>query len=144
MGAARRRLLPFKHSLHSPHGATRIWVPESISFHNAATIDEHVELAEPTLDGLNASVRLLAQFGCHTGSHGPFDWSDRAVLNPHLSHGWAPLIFTETDLGFPQFELSLPYEVSHEVMNLASHFASTLPRSSWPHRCGCRSQHQSS
>ena len=76
--------------------------------YDAAPIDEYIEFAQPALDGLNASVGFLPQLGRHTGSHAPFDRSNRTVVNRHVSHGWAPLILQGSHPDLLQRVLSLP------------------------------------
>src|SRR5678816_1752477 len=88
---------PDENLLHPLHDAARVRVQEAVGLHDAAAINEHLELAEPTLDGLDVDVRFLAQLGCHTGSHVPLDQSQVAEANLHSSHVRAPLIVLRAD-----------------------------------------------
>jgi hypothetical protein len=69
---------------------TRSRIPEAIRVNDLPVIDIDAELAESASYYFYLRVCFSPQLGCHTGSHGLLDGSNRAVMDLYFSHDYAP------------------------------------------------------
>jgi len=65
-------------------------IPEATRVNDLSVIDIDAELAKSASYYLDPRVCFFPQLGCHTGSHGLLDRSNRAVMDFYFSHDCAP------------------------------------------------------
>src|SRR5688572_16385350 len=75
--------------LHPFDDLTRSRIPEAIRVDDLSVINVDAKLAKSTSYYFNVGFCFLPQLGCHTGSHGLLDWSNRAVMYFYFSHNCA-------------------------------------------------------
>ena len=69
---------------------TRGRIPEATRVNDLSVIDIDAELAKSASYYFYLRVCFFPQLGCHTGSHGLLDRSNRAVMDFYFSHDCAP------------------------------------------------------
>ena len=72
--------------LHPFDDLTRSWIPEAIRVNDLSIIDIDAELTKSASYYFYLRVCFFPQLGCHTGSHGLLDGSNRAVMDFYFSH----------------------------------------------------------
>jgi len=75
--------------LHPFHDLTRSRIPEAIRVDDLLVIDVDAKLAKSTSHYFDVRFCFFPQLGCHTGSHGLLDGSNRAVMDFYFSHDCA-------------------------------------------------------
>ena len=69
---------------------TRSRIPKAIRVDDLSIIEIDAELAKSASYYFYLRVCFFPQLGCHTGSHGLLDRSNRAVMDFYFSHDFVP------------------------------------------------------
>ena len=91
----RRKQLLCKQRFHLFYDLTRSRIPQAICVNDLSIIKVDAELAKSASYYFHLYVRFFFQFGCHTGSQGLLDWSNRAVMDDDFLHSFTLLFRNE-------------------------------------------------